>query len=128
MALEVYLVMAWKVEANAAYLCAPDSKCNSTTSTISNLLSKQSRIRVLLFLLVHKPEEKRSFHTIIRPLIPIIKSNQGSIPSSGDLLRSTWKPKAPWVEFWAGESESSRDIKRLRALNIFLASKSNQNA
>lgn len=58
-------------------------------------------------------------HTIMRPLIPMMKSNQGSMANSAFWFRNTWKPKAPWVlEVWDGESESRREMKRLRALNM----------
>lgn len=49
-----------------------------------------------------------------------MKSYQGSIGISRFLLRSTWKPYAPYEsrEVGGGPSASSRDIKRLRAPNI----------
>jgi hypothetical protein len=33
-------------------------------------------------------------------------------------VSSTWKPKGQWLGLWDGESESRREMKRLRALNM----------
>lgn len=60
----------------------------------------------------------KEVYTIMRPLMPIMKSNQGSMANSAFLFRSTWKPNAPWLELWDGASESRREMKRLRALNM----------
>lgn len=56
--------------------------------------------------------------TIMRPLMPTMKSNHGSIASCRLVFRRTWKPKCPCCCFWRGSSPSRRDMKRLRALNI----------
>ena len=58
--------------------------------------------------------------TICRPLIPIMKSYQGSMGISGFLLRRTWKPDAEnslRVDC-EGLSESRREMNRLRAPNM----------
>lgn len=57
--------------------------------------------------------------TIDRPLMPIIKSNHGSIGISRLWLRKTWNPYAELVAGFCGWSESSLDMKRLRAPNMF---------
>ena len=57
--------------------------------------------------------------TIECPLMPITKSNQGSRPSSTFRFLSTWKPYAVCPVGFCGCSESSREMKRLRAPNMF---------
>lgn len=54
-----------------------------------------------------------------RPLMPTIKSYQGSIASSRFEFRRIWKPNSP-ARFWgcAGTSPSSREMKRFSALNM----------
>ena len=56
----------------------------------------------------------------MRPLIPTMKSNHGSMPSWRFSLRRTWNPNAPWLSLCEGASPSRREMKRLRALNIVL--------
>lgn len=58
--------------------------------------------------------------TICRPLMPTMKSYQGSMAMSWFLFRRTWKPDAdcPLREDGEGPSESRRDMKRLMAPNI----------
>jgi hypothetical protein len=59
--------------------------------------------------------------TIVRPLIPIIKSNQGSRGTSRLAFLSTWKPYAPFVADCCSSlrgAASSRDMKRFNAPNM----------
>jgi hypothetical protein len=57
---------------------------------------------------------------MVRPLIPIIESNQGSRGSSGLVLRSTWKPYVSGELrcFCAEGSASRREMNRFRAPNM----------
>ncbi len=59
--------------------------------------------------------------TIVRPLIPIIKSNHGSRGTSRLAFLSTWKPYAPLVADCCSSlrgAASSREIKRFSAPNM----------
>lgn len=56
------------------------------------------------------------FLTIVLPLIPIMKSNQGSRGTSARVLRRTWKPNAPCVLEVCSRGPSSR-----RAMNLLSA-------
>lgn len=59
--------------------------------------------------------------TIVLPLIPMMKSNQGSRARSGFVFLSTWNPNAPCVaDCCSSGAASSRAMKRLRAPNMFV--------
>lgn len=62
--------------------------------------------------------------TMLRPLMPMMKSNQGSICTSGLLFLSTWKPAGlRALAFCACGSASRREMKRLIAPNMLILSR-----
>jgi hypothetical protein len=60
--------------------------------------------------------------TIVRPLIPIMKSNHGSSGTSWFVFRRIWKPYAPATEDCCSSigAASSREMKRFRAPNMLM--------
>ena len=72
------------------YFCAPEAESSGTSGTISNLLYEETRNRILL--LQGQRRHTMGFNeyrTIMRPLMPIIKSNHGSMANSAFLFRNT---------------------------------------
>lgn len=105
------------------YLCAPETEHDGAAGAVLDLLGKEARVRVVLEatcqVLAANALWGGQGRTIMRPLMPTTKSNQGSTASSGFWFRRTWKPKAPWLSLVVeGASPSSREMMRLRALNM----------
>ena len=105
------------------YLCAPEVKGERRSCAVAYFGCKEIGIGIVLALIsmwFYMPESLA--RTMKWPLIPMTKSNHGSIGRSLFGLRRTWKPyelsPEDWGDCLGDESASRRAIKLLSTLNM----------
>lgn len=110
--------------ADALALCAPYAQADGMAGAVADFSREERGVRVVLKMVSAQYGEAGvpEIHTMVRPFMPMMKSNQGSMGRSWLVLRRIWKPKAP-LEFWSGScgSASRREMKRFRAPNMLMA-------